>query len=43
MTVAVGPDALQVVHEGESVYFCSAQCKARFEAEPDRYSPLRAP
>jgi len=43
MTVAVGPDALQAHHEGETVYFCSAHCKARFEAEPDRYSGLRAP
>jgi xanthine dehydrogenase accessory factor len=42
MTVAVGPDALQTVHEGAAVYFCSAHCKARFEAEPDRYSGLRA-
>jgi xanthine dehydrogenase accessory factor len=43
MTVAVGPDALQAHHDGETVYFCSAHCKARFEAEPDRYSGLRAP
>jgi xanthine dehydrogenase accessory factor len=43
MTVATGPDALQVVQEGAAVYFCSAHCKARFEAEPDRYSGLRAP
>jgi xanthine dehydrogenase accessory factor len=42
MTVAVTPDAVQVEHEGETVYFCSAHCKARFEAEPDRYSGLRA-
>jgi xanthine dehydrogenase accessory factor len=42
MTVATGPDALQAVHEGAAVYFCSAHCKARFEAEPDRYSGLRA-
>jgi xanthine dehydrogenase accessory factor len=43
MTVAVGPDALQVVHEGAAVYFCSAHCQARFQEEPDRYSGLRAP
>jgi len=43
MTVEAGPDALRVVHEGETVYFCSAHCQARFEAEPDRYSGLRAP
>ena len=43
MTVEAGPDALRVVHEGETVYFCSDHCQARFEAEPDRYSGLRAP
>jgi xanthine dehydrogenase accessory factor len=43
MTVAVGPTTEHTVHEGEDVYFCSAHCKARFEAEPDRYSGLRAP
>jgi xanthine dehydrogenase accessory factor len=37
MTVAVGPAAEQTVHEGMTVYFCSAHCRARFEAEPDRY------
>jgi xanthine dehydrogenase accessory factor len=43
MTVTVGPTTEHTVHEGEDVYFCSAHCKARFEAEPDRYSGLRAP
>ncbi len=43
MTVAVGPAAEQAVHEGVTVFFCSAHCRARFEAEPDRYSGLRAP
>jgi YHS domain-containing protein len=26
-----------------TVVFCSAHCRARFEAEPERYSGLRAP
>jgi xanthine dehydrogenase accessory factor len=42
MTVAVGPGTEQTVHEGVTVAFCSAHCRARFEAEPDRYSGLRA-
>ena len=28
---------------GVTVFFCSAHCRARFEAEPDRYSRLTAP
>ena len=43
MTVALGPATEQIVHEGVTVAFCSAHCRARFEAEPDRYSGLRAP
>jgi xanthine dehydrogenase accessory factor len=43
MTVAVGPAAEQTVHEGVTVVFCSAHCRVRFEAEPERYSGLRAP
>jgi xanthine dehydrogenase accessory factor len=43
MTVAVGPSTEQTVHEGVTVFFCSAHCRARFEAEPDRYSGVRAP
>jgi xanthine dehydrogenase accessory factor len=43
MTVAIGPDTEQIVHEGVTVAFCSARCHARFEAEPARYSGLRAP
>jgi xanthine dehydrogenase accessory factor len=42
MTVAIGPGTEQTVHEGVTVAFCSAHCRARFEAEPDRYSGLRA-
>ena len=43
MTVAAGPSTEQTVHEGVTVFFCSAHCRARFEAEPDRYSGVRAP
>jgi xanthine dehydrogenase accessory factor len=43
MTVALRPATEQIVHEGVTVAFCSAHCRARFEAEPDRYSGLRAP
>ena len=42
MTVAVEAAAERVVHEGVTVVFCSAHCRSRFEAEPDRYS-LSAP
>jgi Cu+-exporting ATPase len=27
----------QSEHEGQSFYFCSAECKRRFDAEPGRY------
>ena len=30
-----------VVYESEEVYFCSADCRQRFEAEPDRFVPER--
>jgi xanthine dehydrogenase accessory factor len=43
MTVALGPATEQIVHGGVTVAFCSAHCRERFEAEPDRYSGLRAP
>jgi xanthine dehydrogenase accessory factor len=43
MTVAIGPGTEQTVHEGVTVAFCSANCRSRFEAEPARYSGLRAP
>ena len=42
MTVAVGPSTEQTVHEGVTVVFCSAHCRARFEEEPERYTGLRA-
>jgi xanthine dehydrogenase accessory factor len=43
MTVAVGSSTEQTVHEGVSVFFCSAHCRTRFEAEPDRYGRVTAP
>jgi xanthine dehydrogenase accessory factor len=43
MTVAVEAAAGRVVHEGVTVVFCSAHCRARFEAEPERYAGTRAP
>ncbi len=42
MTVAVSGAAAVIEHEGVTVVFCSAHCRAQFEAEPERYS-LRAP
>jgi xanthine dehydrogenase accessory factor len=42
MTVAVEAATERLVHEGETVAFCSAHCRARFEADPQRYS-LSAP
>ncbi|WP_454912823.1 heavy metal translocating P-type ATPase [Variovorax gossypii] len=42
MTVtAQSPHVLQ--HEGEPVYFCSAGCKAKFEADPAKYAKRSAP
>ena len=32
MTVAAVPSSLHVEHDGETVYFCSEGCKAKFEA-----------
>jgi xanthine dehydrogenase accessory factor len=42
MTVAVEGAAAVIEHEGVTVVFCSAHCRAQFEAEPERFS-LRAP
>ncbi len=33
MTVTVEPSALQVEHDGETVYFCAAACKRQYEEE----------
>jgi len=43
MTVVVEAAVERVVHDGATVVFCSAHCRAQFEAEPERYSGLRAP
>jgi xanthine dehydrogenase accessory factor len=37
MTVSVEGAAERVEHEGSIVVFCSAHCRAQFEAEPERY------
>jgi xanthine dehydrogenase accessory factor len=49
MTVTVEPSALQVEHNGETVYFCAAACKHAYEAEhmgvasPSAGKPKEAP
>jgi Cu+-exporting ATPase len=35
MTVAAAPGTPSAQHEGETFYFCSKGCKARFEAEKE--------
>ncbi len=30
--------AATAVQKGKTYYFCSANCKAKFEKEPDRYA-----
>lgn len=42
MTVAL-PSAETAAHEGTAYAFCSAGCRARFEAEPARYLAVGAP
>jgi YHS domain-containing protein len=37
MTVDRGAGKPTSVYEGRAYYFCSEDCKARFEAEPARY------
>ena len=37
MTVSA-EGAVRLEHEGATVVFCSAHCRARFEAEPERYA-----
>jgi xanthine dehydrogenase accessory factor len=50
MTVTVEPSALQVEHDGETVYFCAAACKRTYEEEhmavaasPSAGTPKKAP
>src|SRR5438105_14897349 len=39
MTVAVEGARAMAVHEGVTYVFCGAHCRARFEAEPERFAP----
>ena len=36
MTVAPPTKAGSVEHDGETFHFCSADCRAKFEADPDK-------
>jgi xanthine dehydrogenase accessory factor len=38
MTVAAVESSLQLEHNGATVYFCSAGCRAAFRKDPDRYA-----
>lgn len=38
MSVPTGGDAIQVQHEGGSVYFCCARCRTAFVDDPARYA-----
>jgi YHS domain-containing protein len=38
MDVERGKAAAKSMYEGESYYFCSAECQKEFETRPDRYS-----
>jgi YHS domain-containing protein len=40
MTVAVTTNAESTVRDGVRYYFCGPGCRARFEADPDRYVGL---
>mgnify|MGYP003407806429 FL=1 len=31
--------ALSAVHDGKTYYFCSAGCRAQFEATPSQFAP----
>jgi heavy metal translocating P-type ATPase len=37
MTVDAATAEHHLLHDGESVYFCSAHCRARFAADPEQY------
>lgn len=43
MEVAVAAAKETAVHEERTFYFCAPGCRSRFEAEPGRYLPLKAP
>jgi Cu+-exporting ATPase len=37
MTVAINPTSLRAEHGGQTHYFCSAKCQAKFVANPEAY------
>ena len=37
MTLEPAKAAGQIVHEGKTYYFCSAQCQRKFEQNPHNY------
>jgi hypothetical protein len=39
--VEVRPDTPRCTCKGETYYFCSDECRADFEAHPERYLPRR--
>ncbi|HET9314667.1 MAG TPA: heavy metal translocating P-type ATPase [Vicinamibacteria bacterium] len=43
MTVDPATTPYRTEHGGKTVYFCAASCKARFEADPDRYTSPAPP
>jgi heavy metal translocating P-type ATPase len=45
MSVDPGTAEHQLLHDGETVYFCSGHCQAKFAADPGRYAttPAHAP
>ena len=45
MSVDPGSAEHQLLHDGETVYFCSGHCQAKFAADPGRYAttPAHAP
>ena len=42
MTVAIATARYTSEREGQTIYFCAAGCRERFEQEPERYLPARA-
>jgi P-type Cu+ transporter len=37
MSVTIAPDARSAEHDGRTFYFCSAGCRTKFVADPERY------
>jgi xanthine dehydrogenase accessory factor len=40
MSVPAADSSLHIRHDGVTVYFCSAGCRAAFRKEPERYAPV---